>query len=184
MAATSDALTISDALEALIAAGKDTESDRKIALQAIQARPEQTAAYGFARAAVTGRVVQKLGAFAAAGMVREVERWAELSIKLDPKFRYGAASRMLGTLYVLAPSSLTEHGNSEAGLRMLEKLNETYPGVPENLLRLGEAYQSQGDNEAAATYLCQAKAKKTALRTDDQALLEHLLADAGNPRCP
>ena len=178
-----DALAISDALEAIIADGKDSRADRERAMAAIQAHPENTAAYAFARAAVTGRVVQAKGPFAAAGLVREVEHWAEVSRRLDPDFRQGAATRMLGTLYVMAPSSLVDHGSSETGIELLEGLVKAHPEVPENNLRLGEAYLSQGDKDSAVPYLCFAQAKKAALRHDDQALLEHLFADAGNPTC-
>ncbi len=179
-----DALAISDGLEALIADGKDSRADREGALAAIHAHPEKTAAYAFARAAITGRVVQVKGPFAAAGLVHDVEYWAELSIKLDPNFRQGAATRMLGTLYVMAPSSLVEHGNSEKGIEMLEGLQRLHPETPENNLRLGEAYLSQGDKDSAVPFLCFAQGKRAALRQDDQTLLEHLLTDAGNPTCP
>jgi hypothetical protein len=178
-----DALAISDALERLVAEGKDTPSDREFALKAIRARPEETAAYAFARAAVTGRVVQSRG-FGGMGLAREVEHWAETSRKLDPAFRNGAATRMLGTLYVLAPSSLVDHGDSEQGLELLEGLVKTYPNSPENRLRLAEAYISLGDPGPATSYLCRCQAQKAELRRDDQLLLEHLFADAGHPQCP
>jgi hypothetical protein len=179
-----DALAISDALEALIAEGKDSRRDRELALDAITAHPENTAAYAFARAAVTGRVVQVRGVFSAANLVREVEHWSEVSRKLDPNFRDGAATRMLGTLYVMAPSSLVEHGTSEDGFELLEGLANRAPNVVENQLRLGEAYVAQGDKASAVPYLCRCLARKAALRHDDQALLDHLFADAGNPQCP
>ncbi len=178
-----DALAISDALEELVAAGKDTPSDRQFALDAIRARPENTAAYAFARAAVTGRVVQSRGLTGAA-LVSEMEHWAELSRKLDPNFREGAATRALGTLYVFAPSGWLEHGDSEQGLSMLEGLVKAHPTRLENLLRLAEAYISLGDSAPATPYLCRCQLRKGDLRRDDQLLLEHLFADAGNPKCP
>jgi hypothetical protein len=178
-----DALAISDALEALVAAGKDTPSDRQFALDAIRARPENTAAYAFARAAVTGRVVQSRG-LTGATLVSDMEHWAELSRKLDPNFREGAATRALGTLYVMAPSGWLEHGDSEQGLELLEGLVKAHPGTLENQLRLAEAYISLGDPGPATPYLCRCQARKGDLRRDDQLLLEHLFADAGNPRCP
>jgi hypothetical protein len=178
-----DALAISDALEALVAEGKDTPSDRQFALDAIRAHPENTAPYAFARAAVTGRVVQSRG-LTGAGLVSEVEHWAELSRKLDPNFRDGAATRALGTLYVMAPSGWLEHGDSEQGLELLEGLVKAHPHTLENQLRLAEAYISLGDPAPAATYLCRCLARKGDLRRDDQLLLDHLYADAGSPRCP
>jgi hypothetical protein len=57
----SDALLTSDALEALIERGADTPSDRKYAYEAVRNPELDTAAYAFARAAVTGRLVQQLG---------------------------------------------------------------------------------------------------------------------------
>lgn len=178
-----DALAISDALERLIADGKDTPSDREFALKAIRTRPENTAAYAFARAAVAGRVVQSRG-LTGAGLVSEVERWAELSKKLDPTFRNGAASRMLGTLYVLSPGGWLEHGSSEEGIELLEGLVKTFPDTLENHLRLAEAYVASGDPASATPYLCRCQAQRDKLRRDDQQLLDHLFADAGHPHCP
>ena len=183
VAAKGDGLAISDALERLVAEGKDTPSDREYALKALRARPESTAAYAFARAAVTGRVVQTRG-FGGMGLAREVEHWAEVSRKLDPGFRNGAAARMLGTLYVMAPSSLVEHGDSEQGLELLEGLVKAYPDTLENRLRLAEAYIALGDPGPATPYLCRCLAGKAQLRRDDQQLLDHLFADAGHPQCP
>lgn len=178
-----DALAISDALEKLIAEGKDTPSDREYALRVIRARPENTASYAFARAAVAGRVVQARG-LSGAGLVSEVERWAELSRKLEPSFRNGAAARMLGTLFVMAPSGWLEHGDSEQGIELLEGLVKSFPDVLENHLRLGEAFVALGDANAGIPYLCHCQAERDRLRRDDQALLDHLLADAGHPKCP
>ena len=50
-----DALSTSDALEALIAAGADTPADREFAYEVVTAREEDGVAYAFARAAITGR---------------------------------------------------------------------------------------------------------------------------------
>ena len=186
VAAKGDALALSDGLEELIAEGKDTPADREFALKTIRLHPENTAAYAFARAAVTGRVVQSRGLTAVltvAPLVSDVEHWAELSRKLDPNFREGAATRALGTLYVLAPSGWLEHGNSEEGLTMLEGLVKAHPHTLENSLRLAEAYISLGDPASGVPYLCRCQARKDALRRDDQLHLEHLFADAGNPHC-
>jgi hypothetical protein len=178
-----DALAISDGLEKLIAEGKDTPSDREFALRTLRAHPAESAEYAFARAAVAGRVVQTRG-LGGAGIVSEVERWAEKSRKLNPSFRNGAAARMLGTLYVLAPSGWLEHGDSEQGLEILEGLVKTFPTTWENHLRLAEAYISLNDAGPATPHLCLCQAHKAELRHDDQLLLEHLFADAGHPQCP
>lgn len=183
IAATGDALAISDALEQLIADGKDSAADRELALNAVRVKEQQTAAYAFARAAITGRVVQSRG-LTGAGLVSDVEKWALLSRKLDPGFRNGAATRLLGTLYVMAPSGWLEHGDSEQGLELLEGLRKAHPEQLENHLRVAEAYIALGDPAPAIPSLCLCRARRNELRRDDQLLLDHLFSDAGNPRCP
>ncbi len=172
-----DALALSDALEELIAAGTDTPADRERTYEAVRAHEEDTAAYTFARAAVTGRLVQVRGLLAA-NLVGDVERYARRSVELDPRFRDGAATRMLGTLYVLAPAALLEHGDSERGIEMLESLTEERPDLPENHLRLAEAYVALGDPAPARPHLCRCFESKNVLRPDDQALLARLANDA------
>jgi hypothetical protein len=77
-----DALAVSDALEALIAAGQDTPADRQYAYDIVHAHEEDTAPSLFARAAVTGRLVQQKGLLAA-DLVPEIERCARRSRDLD-----------------------------------------------------------------------------------------------------
>ncbi|MRG97044.1 tetratricopeptide repeat protein [Polyangium spumosum] len=181
--ATKDALAIADALEELIAAGKDTPEDRQLAYAEVRAIPIDTPAYTYARAVVTGRLVQLKGLLGA-DMVGEVEHYASRSRELDPDFRRGAATRMLGTLYVVAPAALLRKGDSETGLELLEGLVEKDPDVIENHLRVAEAYIALGDAEPAKPHLCRCSAERGKLRRDDQALLAQLLKDAGNPTCP
>ncbi len=177
-----DALVTSDTLEALIERGVDSRADREYAYQEIRAQEEDSAAYAFARAAVTGRLVQQQG-LRGASKVRQVELWALRSRTLDPDFRHGAAIRLLGTLYVAAPASFLEHGDSEQGVEMLEQLVQEHPDAVENHLRLAEAYIALGDPEPAAPHLCVCLAQRDALRRDDQQLLDNLLATAGMPEC-
>ncbi len=177
-----DALALSDALEALIAAGQDTPRDREYAYQMVRKDQTDTAAAAFARAAITGRVVQLKG-LRAAHLVASVEREARHSRELDPNFRGGAATRMLGTLYVIAPATLLEHGDSETGLQLLEDLTAAHPEVPENHLRLAEAYVTLHDPDPAAPHLCFCIAHRTQLRPDEQQLLKELLDEAGAPSC-
>jgi hypothetical protein len=182
-AAGRDAVAIADALEALIADGRDTPEDRAYAYEAaLRAPPADTAADAFARAAVIGRLVQARG-LTASHLVAEVERHARRSRALDPGYRGGAATRMLGTLYVLAPSALLEHGDSEEGLTLLTELAAARPDVPENHLRLGEALLALGERDSAGPPLCRAAAARSSLRRDEQGLLDRLLEDAGRPRC-
>lgn len=178
-----DALAIADALEALIGDGKDSPHDRQLAYDRVRSKEEPTAAYAYARAMVTGRLVQAKG-LTAAFLVREMEEWAQKSRTLDPTFRSGAATRMLGTLYVLAPATLLRGGDSEKGLEILEKLVKEYPDAPENHLRHAEALIALGDIDPAVEPLCKAVSQKARLLKDDQHLLEKLLQDAGKPACP
>jgi hypothetical protein len=177
-----DALALSDALEALIAAGRDTPADRQYAYDAVRVHEEDTAQSMFARAAVTGRLVQDKG-LRAANLVPEVERCARRSRELDPDFRGGAATRLLGTLYVMAPAGLLEHGDSEVGVELLEGLVQKYPGVLENHLRLAEAYVALHDPGPAGPHLCRCLAHEEALRPDEQGLLHQLVTAAGSPPC-
>jgi len=177
-----DALATADALEALIAQGADTPADREFAYDAVRAREEDTAAYAFARATVTGRLVQQRGLLGG-NLVADIERWALRSRELDPDFRDGAATRLLGTLYVLAPAALLEHGDSEHGLALLEEIQQRHPNSLENHLRLAEAYISLGDPAPAEPHLCACIVGRASLRRDDQQLLDQLLATAGTPTC-
>jgi hypothetical protein len=129
----------------------------------------------FGRAAVTGRIVQQKGLLAA-NLVRDVEAYALRSRELDAGFRDYASTRMLGTLYVMAPASLLRHGDSEDGLAMLETLTRDHPDVPENHLRLAEAYVSLGDNKSARPQVCVCLAARARLRRDDQGLLNQLFS--------
>ncbi len=177
-----DPLAIADALEVLIEQGKDTQADREFALQQIQALSGDSAAYHFARASVTGRVVQGKGLLGATQLL-DAEAEARRSVELDPDFRGGAATRMLGTLYVIAPARLLKHGDSEVGLELLETLTEKHPDVMENHLRLAEAYMMLHDSNPARPHLCIAQAGRGKLRLDDQQLLDRLLRETAPLVC-
>jgi len=170
-----DCLAVSDELEALIEAGTDTSDARAAAYDKVRQAPCEGVGQSFGRAAVTGRIVQQKGLLAA-NLVRDVEFYARRSRDLEPGFRDFASTRMLGTLYVLAPAALLKHGDSETGLEMLETLAHDHPTVPENHLRLAEAYVSLGDNASARPHVCDTLAVRTKLRRDDQNLLNQLFA--------
>jgi hypothetical protein len=178
-----DALAVADALEDLIATGADRAEDRQYAFNVVKAKPVDTAAYTYARAVVTGRLVQQRGLLGA-DLVGEVEHYARRSRELDPNFRTGAATRMLGTLYVIAPPALLRHGDSETGLELLEKLVQAHPEVIENHLRVGEAYIALGDPDPAIPHLCRCQTDMVKMRGDDRILLTQLMKDAGSPKCP
>src|SRR5215470_511061 len=59
-----DMLALSDALEATISAGKDTPGDREYAYEIVRTHNEDTAAVMYARADITGRLVQQKGLLA------------------------------------------------------------------------------------------------------------------------
>lgn len=184
------ALELSDALENLIADGKATEEDRDAAYELVKMLPADTAGDAFGHAAIVGRVAEVKGAGSLfsvdhnpTSLVGEAERYAILSREKDPAFRDGAATRMLGTLYVLAPADMLKHGDSEEGLSMLEKLAADRPDLPANHLRLAEAYIALGDKKSGEGPLCKAVAQRAALRRDDQALLDKLVADMAPFAC-
>jgi len=177
-----DSLALSDAVEVLIAQGRDTPAERTFAYEVVRDDTTDTAAAYFARAAVTGRFIQMRGLRAAA-LVKQVERDARRSLELDPTFRDGAAARMLGTLYVTAPATLLESGNSEEGLELLQDQVAQHPEIVENHLRLAEGYITLGDPAPACPHLRRAMAQKSELRPDDQILLEQLVLTAGPLPC-
>ena len=177
-----DALAVSDALEDLIAAGVDTPADRQYAYEIISTNTDDTAAANYARASVTGRLVQQKGLLGAS-LVPDVERSARRSRELDPEFRDGAATRLLGTLYVLAPASFLQHGDSEDGIDLLEGLVQEHPDAAVNHLRLAEAYIALGDPAPATPHLCRSLDSRATLRRDEQLLLAHLVANVGTLDC-
>jgi hypothetical protein len=181
-AGSGDPLAVYDALEALIGARQDTPGDRTFAYEELQRIDESSAAATFARAAVTGRLVEQRG-LRAADLVPEIERYAELSRRLDPDFRGGAATRLLGTLYVAAPATLLQHGDSERGLALLEDLVDRRPDLLENHLRLAEAYVALGDPGPAADHLCRCIGSREGLGRDDRELLDRLLEHSGRLPC-
>jgi thioredoxin-like negative regulator of GroEL len=178
---------ILDELEARIAEGRDREDDRVDAYEAVRgANDDGTADYAFARAALAGRLAELRGA-GAGKLVTEAETWARATLDRDPHYRDGAAVRMLGTLYVMAPGRLVEHGDSEDGLSMLEDLAQQRPDDARNHLRVAEAYLHLGDPEPAFPHLCTAMRAASVLRPDERKLLRSLVDDAGGAQglgCP
>lgn len=174
-----DPIAVYDGIEASIASGSDTEQQRVDALAKVERAPDdQTAGYAFVRAALNGRVAELRGANAGK-LVTEAERWARESLTRDPKFRDGAATQMLGSLYVMAPGRLVEHGDSEKGLEMLEGLVAAQPTNPRYRMRLAQAYDHLGDGDSGHEHLCIAAAHRDELRGDEQKLLDRLLQSAG-----
>lgn len=175
-----DALAVSDELEALVEQGRASDEARVHALEQVRTIADDgSPGYAFARAAVAGRVAELRGV-KAGKLVGEAEGFARKSIERDPEFRGRAASRMLGSLWVMAPPRLLEHGDSEKGLALLETLAKEQPDELLNHLRLAEAYVFLGDTEPAVPHLCIAAGGKATLRRDDQALLGRLMDEAAD----
>lgn len=188
-AAGASPIALSDALEALIAEGKDSKLDRQAAYDLVTTLPTTSAEDLFARAAISGRLAEIKGAMALIGpdspvsLVAEAEEYALRSRKLDPSFRRNAALRMLGSLYVLAPANLLEGGTSEDGIDILEVLVRTDPDLLQNHLRLAEAYVALGDKDSARKPLCHVLASLQSLRGDEVKLARSLERDVGDLVC-
>ncbi len=170
-------------LEADIEAGTASEADREQAYAVMTGMEDDgTADYAFARAAVAGRLAELRG-LGAGKLVTEAETFARLTLERDPEYDDGAATRMLGTLYVMAPARLVEHGDAEDGLSMLEDLTTARPDDPRNHLRTAEAFINLDDPDPAVPYLCEAARGRATLRRDEAALLDSLVdsvaGDAG-----
>lgn len=178
-----DPLTIHDTLEALIAEEKDTEEDRRFAYGVVATREVKSAEDALARAAIAGRLAQISG-LNAASLVAETEKYARMSFEQLPTFRQGAAQRMLGTLYVLAPSYMLQQGDSEEGIEMLEQLTSKWPNTTINHLRLAEAYVALGDAESGIDHLCFCLKHKADLHKEEQKLLTALVEDVDIDSCP
>jgi len=176
-------LALADALEEKIERGVDTPELRRAAHARASELPAKSAEDALGRAIVAGRLAQLKG-LSAPGLVREVEHYARLSAKLDPTLRYGAAWRILGTLYVMAPAALVEHGDSETGLELLQQAVRKWPDHPENHLRLAEAYLTLGDEAPALPHLCFCRKHRSELRRADQRLLDELIEQAELSHCP
>ena len=179
-AAARDALALADRIEDLIDDQAISAGDRRAAYDAVKRWPERTAAYAYARASITGRLAEVKG-LSASRLISEVETWARRSHALDPRFRRGAARRMLGTLYVLAPTSFVRHGDSEVGLDLLEKQMRLYPQDPVNHLRLAEGFVALSDPDPAYELVCHVKPKLDALRPSDRRLYRTLVESLGGP---
>ncbi|HLT35886.1 MAG TPA: hypothetical protein VK034_06365 [Enhygromyxa sp.] len=172
------AWAVHEALEQRIGQGVDSEADRQAALDKVRAAPDdQTAAYAYARASVAGRVAEGRG-LKALKILEEMRTWARRSIERDPQFQEMAATRMLGTLLVLAGQHL-DGGDSEEGLELLESVVEAHPDNPVNHLRVAEAYVALGDPEPGFEHLCVALAGRAQLGGEEQRLLEGLVAEVG-----
>ena len=176
-------LAIADALEALVARSADSHADRQYAYQRVRNQTAVTAEDALGRALIAGRLAQVSG-LAAPSLVAEMERYARRSAELDSEFRAGAAQRLLGTLYVMAPAALLSHGDSESGLELLQRVTQRFPKHASNHLRLAEGYIALGDPEPARPHLCYCMAQRAALRPDEQKLLDDLRKQVKLGSCP
>ncbi len=173
-----EALAVLDALQKKIDDESETKADRKQAHEKILEWDDGSAEYAFARAALAGRRAQAQG-MKAGGLVEEAEAYALKSIEKDPELREGAAQRLLGSLYVLAPGRMVKHGDSEKGLEMLEKDVEAHPERADSHLRVAEGYIALDDPEPAFSHLCFCLGAKDSMGGEDQRLLAQLIKDVG-----
>lgn len=169
-------------LEARIDEGKDSKKDREDAYRHVQTLDDGTPGYFFARAAIAGRLAEKRGAEAGL-LVTEAEDYARRARAVDPDFLDGSATRLLGSLYVLAPGRLLRHGDSESGLELLENEVKAHPDRLIGRLRLAEAYIALNDPDPATEHLCAVQAGEATLSNGDKKLLAKLVADVGAPQC-
>jgi tetratricopeptide (TPR) repeat protein len=181
-AGTHSAFEVYERIEALIDAQKDNKQDREDAYALVVKQADTSPEYYFARAAVAGRLAENRG-LQALGLVTETEDYARKVRAIDPDYREGAATRMLGTLYVLAPPSLVKHGDSETGLELLEAEVKAHPERLISRLRLAEAYIALGDPEPAKEHLCVVQRGEATLSAGDRRLLTKLVADSGKLEC-
>ena len=179
---TRTAIEVYERLEALIDAQKASEQDREDAYALVIKRAETNADYYFARAAVAGRLAENRG-LQAMGLVTEAEDYAIRARAADPDFREGSATRMLGSLYVLAPATLLAHGDSETGLELLEGEVKAHPDRLVSRLRLAEAYIALGDPDPAKEHLCVLGPAEAKLTAGDRRLLAKLQKDVGTLEC-
>ena len=172
-----DALALLDQLEQLIDEQRDSEDDRQAAYNAVVELEQDTAEYAFARAAIAGRLAQ-IRTLGAISLVKEIERYALRSVELDRDFRDGAGRRLLGVLYVRAPSMFLSQGNADKGIALLQELGRERPDLAENHLRLAEAYVETGDSDKAHPHLCRTIHGESQLRADNRRLLVDLVGRA------
>jgi hypothetical protein len=173
-----DAIAVYEALEALVDAQKDTKQDREDAYAMIEGWDDGSRAYAFARAAIAGRLAENRG-LQAGGLVTEAESYARRCREKEPDFREGSATRLLGTLYVLAPSRLLKHGDSETGLSLLEDEVKAHPDRLISRLRLAEAFIALGDPDPSREHLCVVKQGEAQLSAGDKRLLAKLIGEVG-----
>lgn len=176
--APADAWAIHEALEQRIATAGANDAERAAALDKVRTAPDdQSAAYAYARASVAGRVAEGRGLKALA-LLEEMREWSETSIERDAAFMDMAATRMLGTLHVLAGQHI-KGGDSERGLELLESVLDAHPEHAVNHLRVAQGYIVLGDPEPALELLCVAIAKRAELTAEEQKLLDGLIGDVG-----
>lgn len=179
---TRTSIEVYERLEQLIDAQKDSKQDREDAYALVVKHAGTDIDYYFARAAVAGRLAENRG-LQAMGLVTETEEYARRVRAADPDYRQGAATRMLGTLYVLAPPSLVAHGDSETGLELLENEVKAHPDRLVGALRLAEAYIALNDPEPAKPHLCNLQRHESELSAGDRRLLAKLLPGVGELSC-
>jgi len=83
------------------------------------------------------------------GLVKEMLAEAEKVHAENPRFDHAAGARLMGGIYLKAPSWPTSIGDGEMAIEYLEKAVSIAPDWPENKLLLAEAYYEEDRNEEA-----------------------------------
>jgi len=91
------------------------------------------------------------------GLVKDMLSHAQQALRIDSKFDHAAAHRLLGGIYLKAPSWPTSVGDLEAAIEHLSKAISIAPNWPENHLLLAEAYYEEDEEEKAKEVLAQAE---------------------------
>jgi hypothetical protein len=121
--------------------------------------------YFFARAAIAGRLAENRGARRWA-CVTETEDYARRARAADPDFLDGSATRMLGSLYVLAPDEPAAQARRLGdGPRAARGRGQGSPRSLISRLRLAEAYIALNDPDPATEHLCVVQAGEASSRT-------------------
>ena len=122
-------------------------------------KPERVA--GHLYTAICAGLLAKARPTEADTMMAHVVEAAEKAILRDPDFGHGEARRVLGAIYLYAPSWPSGVGDIDEAMAVLEGVATAHPEDPSNLFYLAEAYRRAGDRQkAVALYKRVLKAPK------------------------
>jgi len=91
-------------------------------------------------------------------LIKKMIPLGQLAVQRDPAAHHGGPHRLLGGIYLWAPSWPTSVGDPDEAIMHLEKAAELGPNWPENHLILAQAYYSDDRVEDAKTALAKMQA--------------------------